>query len=118
MSVQKISNVTAVSGATLITVASGWANLLDVMPYALSGQGGASTSGQVIGVYDAVSGIANPDISGAKILYQFNFGNQSGNSPPVASIPPQLHASDQITALSGLVVQGIAGWSVTVVYAK
>lgn len=115
---QSISNVAIVSGfasgSNGNTVASGWAVVYDILAWPLSGNQ-PSFSGQSIRVMDAVSGMGA--ITSGQVLYNYGFGNHSGFSTPVASLPPQIHAMNA-TIFSGIVVAGASGWVTVVVYAK
>ena len=103
-----------VSGATLSTVTSGVTTVIDVLPWALSGST-PSYSGSVIRVNNATSGMAA--LLSGELIYQFDFANHSGITNALAPSVTQLHAINQ-TVQSGVVVQGAAGWIVTIVYSK
>ena len=107
---------TKVSGATVVTVASGAAILLGVHPQVRSGSQ-ASFSGVRITVNDATSGMVAPE-SGIT-LYNFSYGNHSGalGDGMVGRIAPT-ETNINALCLSGISVQGGTGHDVTIVYAK
>ncbi len=103
-----------VSGATLSTVASGRSFLYAVYPMTLSG-GAVSYSGSVIRVNDATSGMAAQ--ASGMALYEWQFGIHSGllqGGLSIASNPWPVTL--KALCLSGIVVQGAAGWRILVTY--
>jgi len=107
-------NKVSVSGGTVSTVASGRSFLCSVFPFPLSG-GNTTYSGSVIRVNDATSGMA-AQASGLT-LYEWPFGIHSGLVQGGLSIAttPWL-ATINTLCTSGIVVQGAAGWKVTITY--
>lgn len=101
-----LDSTTVVSGASIITVTTAPAQIYSIIPNPMSGT--VSASGSLIGVYNTVSGAA----SGITV-YQWYGANQSGpnNVPPILSL-----GVSPITCLSGIVVQGAAGYLVSVIW--
>lgn len=103
-----------VSGASIVTVASGAALLKAVIPAVMSGAQ-ASFSGQTIRVNDATSGMASWN-SGIP-LYDFTFANTSGMQVGGERVrAPMVYP--ELICKSGIVVQGAMGHVVTIYYAK
>ena len=111
-----VSQITIVSGASTVTVASGQATLFAIIPNQLSG-GTTTYSGQTIRVLHATSGMTA--VASGQVIYNYDFGIQSGlsNNGQVSPRPEAL-TDITVTCLSGIVVLGATNYYVTIVYSK
>ena len=112
-----VNFVTTVSGANIITIISGFGILEAIIPSPISG-GTTTYSGSVIRVNDATSGMAAV-ASGRRLLYNHEFGIHSGlEVGGVGQAFPNILGQTELSCTSGIVVQGAAGWYVTIAYSK